>query len=839
LAGLVALAPAQASARNTTQQSGLQVSMRVGYGDTSTYIIGEWFPVRVTLNNPAGANPVRLRLEIDSTGVMGNEVTSTYVREVDLPSPSRKEVTLYAYSGSFTRSLELRLVRDNTVIRQVVANIDPVERSAYSLVGVISEQASLLNALNNEYIGHLEPRPYSGRHTTPPTPQHSVPRAKVVHMTLNDILELSFALNSLDVIVIDGVDTTGLSEAQKQSLRLWIARGGTLVLMPRIGDQAWPAGLSDFLPVRIEGTRTLTSLKALGDLVMTPITPTSPLVVPVATFDTHPHTAPRIPAAQDGVPLVAMRDLGRGRVVYVALSPSVAPLRGWDGLVPLFKRILIEHPVYDYEQGMGMSGSIYAYNPVKPFDTYGNSIFDLPGLQLPEPMLIGLFLALYILVIGPVNFIVLRRMKRAELAWVTIPALVVLFSVGAYLLAYQAKGGDLVIIRAGVAHTLPGVQHSNASHYLGIFSPVHGTYTLQLDADGTINEFEGYRYSSGSRSDPPRISGGNPTTVNGVRLSTWTLRGFVSNYTIRAESPLEANLYLADGIIAGTVRNRTNSPLQDVVLIRGDAVHYIGHMAPGQQAEVQLNVTSIPFSTHSPTRLLPLPRGVVDPTSSNYNYGDSDQSDEQRLYNRRVELLNLTLPDALSQTSMNFDVIALAWGPELPSQFKVVSHSAPDEAINLWTSRLPVVAGPQHRPRLSAGMVPCAAYAPDGTPNWAIGNTTIPSGFTVSRYVDLLCRLPAGTTPESLTVRHNSAATDMDLLAYNVRTGTWDAIGRLRKLSSPQTGQTASQTHNALSIPNPADYAGPAGDVYLRILPAAGGQYIGARIPDLILNENP
>ena len=42
-------------------------------------------------------------------------------------------------------------------------------------------------------------------------------------------------------------------------------------------------------------------------------------------------------------PLKAMDT--EGQVVYLAVSPAVSPLRNWDGLVPLFKRLLAEHKI--------------------------------------------------------------------------------------------------------------------------------------------------------------------------------------------------------------------------------------------------------------------------------------------------------------------------------------------------------------------------------------------------------------------------------------------------------------------------------------------------------------
>jgi hypothetical protein len=824
------LRPSQAQS-----QAKVQMTVRAGYGDTGAYVIGRWFPVRVTLTNPAGGPAIRVRIEASSGYAPPGKTESVYIREVDLPAPSRKEVLLYAYMNEFARTVEVRAIQGSTVIGTARATIDPVESGTDAIVAVISQDVSALNALNGESIGHIEPPLASNRYGgASPAPTASGVKARVVHLTLDDLPPLSPALDGIAVMVIDGEDTGRLQEAQRQALAGWIAEGGMLVVAVRPGDAGTLAGLSGLVPVTLSGTRDLPVLDSLSELVMTPITITAPVAVPVATFNTGPAALPRVLADQNGVPLVAVMDVGAGKVVYLALSPTAAPLKGWDGLIPLFRRILIERPLSNagMRGNMPMPGGTF-YVGGKVFDTYG-TIFSLPGLQLPEPMLIGLFLGLYVLVIGPINFIVLRRIRRVELAWVTVPALTLLFSVAAYLLAYQAKGGDLVSIRASVMHTLPAIGQANATHYLGIFSPVRGNYTAQLDAEGLIYPFNDYGYGAGNQSSPVQVWGGNPTVLREVRLNTWTLQGFVSSHTINTQPPLEAELHLGDNVIEGTIRNRTGTTLHDVALVRGNAVQYAGDLAPGQTARVRLDVSASTFTYSSPRVLLPLPPGVQDPVSTapGISTGTGNNSEAQLAYNRRVELLNLVLPELMSDLPPDdMDVLALAWGPEPPDRFYVSSHRTSEQAVNLWTGHLPVVADGQTVPRLKAGLVPCTVYVPDSAPGWITDRASQASNPVVAPYVDVLCRLPAGTRPQTLKLNYRwsgQTGSTITVRAYNTRTGRWDIIDSLHG------GSTGPAT---VALSAPADYVGPAGDVTLRLLAGASNQFIDVRVFDLILNE--
>jgi hypothetical protein len=838
-AGLTYAAPAA--------QAKLTVTATGGYGDEGSFILGEWFPIRVTLANPAGGQSMRVRVEVDSQGSQFNQSAGTYMREIDLAPSARKEVTLYSYSGNFARSMEVRVARGSTVIDKVTVKLNPLERASTVLVGVISSDAALLNILKSEPLGHVETPfgnsnygspPYGGTSSTPPEALSTI-----THIELSDLPILSTALDSLGAIVIDDVDTGQLTAEQKQSLAAWVARGGSLTVVARPGATETANGLADLLPVTLDGTPlTLTGVQSLGDLIAVPITATSPVVVSNAALKTDPIVAARVLAEQDGTPLVVMRDLGMGQVIYLALSPSIAPLKGWDGLVPLFKRLMADHPLRTslgaMRRNAGGYGFGYGYygGPGKVFDTFG-SIFDWPGLELPDPMLICLFLFLYIIIIGPANFIVLRRLRRAELAWITIPALVVVFSIGAYILAYQSKGGDLIAIRANLVHTVAGTQRANVTQVLGLFSPTRDTYRLEVGEDSGITEINSYGYGGDPGSVPIQVSGGNPTTVDNVKINTWTLRGFMAENTVAAESPLEADLRMGDNIIEGIVRNRTGQPIHDVTLIRGAAHQHIGLMAPGQRAEVKLSVTSYPFPANSsPINLLPLPPGVVDPSSQGGYYGSPStnvDNPDQRAYNRRVEFLNMALYPLLSDSApAHLNVLALAWGPGAPSDFRLSSHTAGYSEVNIWMNQLPVLAGQE--PRMKAGTVPFAIYAPGNQPAWV---TKLPNNatmnFTINPYADILYRLPPGTRPARLALQWSfssgSPANNAVLMAYNVRSGKWDRIGPLIN-----TGQGA-----AAGIQSPADYVGPAGDVTIRLLSESGRQTWDFSSLELTLNETP
>jgi len=260
----------------------------------------------------------------------------------------------------------------------------------------------------------------------------------------------------------------------------------------------------------------------------------------------------------------------------------------------------------------------------------------------------------------------------------------------------------------------------------------------------------------------------------------------------------------------------------------------------------------------------------VRPPSSSTVYfgsGSNGNSAAQRVYDRKVELLSAGLyPLVSDQAPADMNVIVLAWGPSAPNNFVVEGHSTSTEELNLWADLVPVsLPAGNEQPALSAGSVPYTVYAPGNNPSllvWtgsgpiasssnpgppptvvpAVIPTTAPSlpgrpaptpfvpggpaaqaqSIHVSPYADVHYRLPAGVKPLKLSlvfsIGQSSPAGDFDLMAYNVTSGSWDNVGTIQTSSATQS----STVTGTLTIPNPADYTGTAGDVIIRLRPKGG-----------------
>lgn len=283
--------------------------------------------------------------------------------------------------------------------------------------------------------------------------------------TPDDIPERAGSLSAVDLIVIAGADTANISAARARTLRAWVQSGGHLILTGG-GEVGALAGLVDLSPVTPSGTVTSDDFDALAALAGA-----APDAAPSLITAGEVGEGGRVLAGTDDMPLVARHEIGGGTVDFLAFSPTLAPFNTWDGMSELWRTLVTSARVLP-----GWSGGFR--------DTAGaqTAVEILPGINLlPSAWSLVAFLLAYILLIGPINYLILRRINRRGFAWVTIPALIAVFSAVAYTVGFELRGDVVTLSRLSVVQAWPEREEAQVDQVIGLLAPRRGLYTLALD----------------------------------------------------------------------------------------------------------------------------------------------------------------------------------------------------------------------------------------------------------------------------------------------------------------------------------------------------------------------
>ena len=321
--------------------------------------------------------------------------------------------------------------------------------------------------------------------------------------------------------------------------------------------QATAAGLDPLLPMDLAGSETTSDLELLA-LLGDGQVPRGETLVATGSLR---QGAQVLAESAAGLPLLVRWTVGLGTVDYLTMNPLTEPLRSWSGLNSLWHTLAL---LLGPQPSWSRRGVDY--------DRAINATEILPGLNLlPDVLPLCGFLLVYIMLIGPLNYVVLRRINRREFAWVTISLLIVIFSALAWLVGFNLRGNEVNLSRLAVVQSWPDLQEAQVDGLIGILSPRRASYTLTMTDDSLlrplprsipnnpivanvqastdIEQSDQFRaedfsvdasfiatFSSSSHIERPAISGQAsmfyeraPAAENSDATDHWSLRGSISN----------------------------------------------------------------------------------------------------------------------------------------------------------------------------------------------------------------------------------------------------------------------------------------------------------------------
>lgn len=578
------------------------------FGIAGRYRPGAWCPVTVTVKNPTSdsiAGQVQVLGDADANhggyGAGGN-------RELGAALYARP-VTVSASPGPQTFQLDTRGLdpgRDGIIVHlvegrergdgQVLAQAKTQDaNTARAVIGIpVSDTDPFLIGFGGDpgaftYLsgqklglvhqpggglgkGNAPPPNVPGMGGPPPTAQAAPPSMQVAEAAGSDLPDKAAGYGGVDAFLLrSDAPLDALTEAQADALKGWVAGGGHLVVCGGVDASRFSASFfSGLLPASVGSARPSVTLPGAG---------------PVGALTLTPKPLPGVrvlAAAGDGTPLVVTGLYGAGSVTVTAYDPTAKALQSsqfdaaslWRMLltngsassVPLLPYVAAHEENYQSNVFYGGGSQLFA-----------DAVMRGPSLDAPATEVIGLFLLVYLIALVPANYLILKRLDRKELAWVTIPILVALFAIGTFGVGYAAKGGSVFVNRAAIVETSAGRREAAVYAELGLFSPHRTSYDLTLPGANILTAIpnrgfdNGYRGGGGGDPQSAGLTKFVQTPEGGTALDAsvnmWAMRAFDIQSTADLGGTVDSTLVETAGTVTGAIVNHTPYALHGCVVM--------------------------------------------------------------------------------------------------------------------------------------------------------------------------------------------------------------------------------------------------------------------------------
>ncbi len=515
---------------------------------------GSWAAIEVDLQNDGPPIEGELRMEGGSQG------NARYAMAVKLPTGSHQAYVLHAQPPAVGRNVKVELVANDQLADSVtVAYL--VHDANQLVVGVLAERPAAV-------IGGLR-LPASAFGAAP----------AIVPLTIADLPARAEGWGVLDRLVWQDVDSNQLSTDQLVALRRWIASGGRLVI---VGGSAGIGTLSafpdDLLPYRPSATLDIAPNSLIS--LLGPVAADAIDIPAMAGALVHGRA---LATSGDRV-VAADMTYGNGRVSILGFDPTAGWLAKSAGLDAIWRGVLPDR-VGDGSALIDDSQLVQA-------------VYQLPVLALPPTTGLLVIIAAYILIIGPINYLILKRLDRRELAWITMPVLVLGFAGASFAYGSVLRGTDVVVNEVAIVRGAPDATEATAQVYFGIFSPTRSTYQVQVPQGALLaSPINGDPFGQGTTTTLDILQGTGseqPSEVRNLSVGTGSLR------VVRAQLPvvaprMRAILTLTDGVLTGTFENASDQALEGVAVVLGSSVTVLGDVPAHTTKPVNLAIRDNPF----------------------------------------------------------------------------------------------------------------------------------------------------------------------------------------------------------------------------------------------------
>jgi hypothetical protein len=327
---------------------------------------------------------------------------------------------------------------------------------------------------------------------------------------------------------------------------------------------------------------------------------------------------------QESVPLIVRFPHGLGSITLLGFDVKDPFLSDWSGRFHFWQKVVNDfapavpafvqnNPQQMNRRGGEIVGSDLTTTLYQQLDT-----FDTPTISFGW---VVLFIFLYILVVGPIDYLVLKLLfKRLELTWLTFPAVVITVSLLAYFTAYAIKGQDLKVnkidlididMRSGFKEdNTPGTARAFGTSWIAILSPRIQNYTIGLEpmlydwqgleepaqpVESTVSwlarpETAGMSSSGRGRSTSlfSRAYSYEPRAVGlrDVPIPVWTTKSFTASWEAPfTKLPFDVKLHYepraVGNTLGGTITNNLTFNLKECALIYRGSVYFLPDLPKG------------------------------------------------------------------------------------------------------------------------------------------------------------------------------------------------------------------------------------------------------------------
>ncbi|GEM_PF-2128410 len=488
-------------------------------------------PVCVEISNSGHA--FKGTIEINNT-VSYRSRKDMVARNVELPQNSLKQFFIYVpYFEIYNPTVKVELKSRGQTVLESKLTVDHIYPKDFLILTLSKEQAGF------EYLANPKLKSIFGKDSqiniTYPAPAH---------------LPLNWAgYESADLMILSNYQLLSLSPEQEKAIRDWVLSGGTLFISSSLTSSEFSQSpLNEILPVTINDVKPLESKSTLEAW-------SNSLIIgnqEILSATVKPKSGSETLISADGHPLLLRKDYAMGTVYFFSCDITKPPFTTWQGNTELWGRIFKDMVTLR----RGGAGGDDQSPPA-----------SMPQVSPPSLKNLSFFLFLYILVVGPINYLILKKRDKMLLTFITVPILALLFTLSSFLYGYSTKGSSIIFRTLSICEMENNIEHAPLTSFFSIFSPSLSRYDVEIKNPRSI----AYEINPPDSGDLI-LEWKDGLKLKDINMDMWSMRRFKAREIVTFPGKISFAFDTNDGKLSGKVRNDTELLLQNCAVIYNNRI---------------------------------------------------------------------------------------------------------------------------------------------------------------------------------------------------------------------------------------------------------------------------
>lgn len=576
-----------------------QLEVKVELGYDSTVKVGSHNPLVAYVQNKGPAFSGELQIEVEDN-MNGKVMIAT---PFEMAENSQKEIQLEVPVLIIQKNFTVSIASGKDLYYKEKIKTRKVLSPNQQVIAIITDTPDVYRFLDGTKTGIVAQDPYMDKMAATQVYQAEITEElQVQFFDSFDALNSTEKLNYFNYVYIGHNQSLTISEEVEAAIIEWIKSGKHLIIETGADYKKMNSILPSSLnPMAIDETQNVKLTNILSGIAFDQN-------IDVAISSTIDQ-ADFVYQQEGEAAIGAVTKVGNGSILTLLVNMGLEPLASWNAKAPFMSGIIQESNVQMNYMDMQRYGSPYQY-----------LLSQVPIEKKTPYVMILIIFSLYILLIAPVSYFILKKLDKRDFAWIGIPIMAILCIATLYIFGGNTRYTKAIANSVSILTADESSDVMQIKTEINVFNNNKDNLTIEWDPSEQININYGQQqdmyYGGGYYGDPNskvekqltgKLTIGSPMKYEKYNAPLWA----ASYITAEKQIPFNNDEKMVRVKIDGseliiTAKNTTPYTLLNAFIQWGQGFIFIGDLEPGEEKQVTKDFDAFqqaPFETFIQTEM--------------------------------------------------------------------------------------------------------------------------------------------------------------------------------------------------------------------------------------------